>query len=379
MKRLFYLPFFIMLFFTMGCLGELGGLKSKPVGKTVYSDAELMDMAQDSAANQKVTELTALGAEMDNNDLFYMIDDPSGTPVSKKIIRSNVLGPYLTDISGLTPVANNLLGWNSGGTDIENKSQLTLQFGESMEFEGATANDFETIFSVIDPVVDGTSILTFDKVDATTDPGVTNDLDEGYSPGSKWINVTDNKSWVCLDASDGAADWDQTNGAGGAETNSLEVVTTDILENEIAIGASGDDAVDFIALNALTQDIGTTGIIKGRLEIGTDITGATSHDTTELHNTLYMTSAAAVVTLDAAADAGYGSVATYWCRDAAETLGLDPQAGEKMRINGIALAVGVAVEGTGVDSIITIVAVTDTDGSGTDGYLVTSHINFASE
>ena len=155
---------------------------------------------------------------------------------------------YLDDIAGLTPVANNLLGWNAGGTDIENKSQLTLQFGESMEFEGATANAFETIFSVIDPVVDGTSILTFDKVDATTDPGVTNDLDEGYSPGSKWINVTDNKSWVCLDASDGAADWDQTNGAGGSETNTLETTITGILDTEIFIG-DGADSGTFKAIS----------------------------------------------------------------------------------------------------------------------------------
>jgi hypothetical protein len=46
-----------------------------------------------------------------------------------------------------------------------------------------------------------------DNLAATTNPGVTNDVDEGYSVGSLWVNVTLDLAYICLDATDGAAVW----------------------------------------------------------------------------------------------------------------------------------------------------------------------------
>jgi hypothetical protein len=45
---------------------------------------------------------------------------------------------------------------------------------------------------------------------ATAAPAVTDDLDLGYKVGSEWIDVTNDKAYVCVDASDGAAVWSQT-------------------------------------------------------------------------------------------------------------------------------------------------------------------------
>jgi len=42
-------------------------------------------------ADQKVTELTNLTAAA-SEDVFYIVDDPSGTPVSKKITAKNLFG-----------------------------------------------------------------------------------------------------------------------------------------------------------------------------------------------------------------------------------------------------------------------------------------------
>ena len=56
------------------------------------------------------------------------------------------------------------------------------------------------------------------KYDATSAPGVTNDVDEGYSAGSLWVDVTNNKIYGCADASDGAADWNQLDAAAGGGT-----------------------------------------------------------------------------------------------------------------------------------------------------------------
>lgn len=42
-------------------------------------------------ADQKVTELTNLTTAA-SEDVFYVVDDPSGTPVSKKITAKNLFG-----------------------------------------------------------------------------------------------------------------------------------------------------------------------------------------------------------------------------------------------------------------------------------------------
>jgi hypothetical protein len=50
---------------------------------------------------------------------------------------------------------------------------------------------------------------------ATTDPGVGDDSVDGYTVGSRWVNVTLDKEFVCLDASTGAAVWTETTAAAG--------------------------------------------------------------------------------------------------------------------------------------------------------------------
>jgi len=56
------------------------------------------------------------------------------------------------------------------------------------------------------------------KFDATSAPTVNNDVDEGYTVGSRWMDVTNDKSYVCLDNTDGVAVWIETTGAGGGAT-----------------------------------------------------------------------------------------------------------------------------------------------------------------
>jgi len=42
---------------------------------------------------------------------------------------------------------------------------------------------------------------------ATTAPGVTNDITQGYVVGSVWINVSANTVYMCTNNADGAAVW----------------------------------------------------------------------------------------------------------------------------------------------------------------------------
>jgi hypothetical protein len=46
-----------------------------------------------------------------------------------------------------------------------------------------------------------------DMLNASTNPAVTNDVDEGYHPGSLWTNTSTGVVFLCTDATDGAAVW----------------------------------------------------------------------------------------------------------------------------------------------------------------------------
>ncbi|MBA7557490.1 hypothetical protein ES705_50250 [subsurface metagenome] len=51
------------------------------------------------------------------------------------------------------------------------------------------------------------------KLDATEAPTADNDITEGYTVGSRWFDITNDKEHVCLDNSDGAAIWIDTTAA----------------------------------------------------------------------------------------------------------------------------------------------------------------------
>lgn len=90
------------------------------------------------------------------------------------------------------------------------------------------------------------------NLSATTDPGVGDDSADGYSVGSKWVNVSLDKVFECLDASSGAAVWAQTNASG----SSLPVV------DETALVHKTGDATARIRLDAENISTGQTREIK---------------------------------------------------------------------------------------------------------------------
>jgi hypothetical protein len=56
------------------------------------------------------------------------------------------------------------------------------------------------------------------KFDATSAPTVDNDVDEGYTVGSSWYDITNDKEYICLDNADGAAVWIETTAEGDGAT-----------------------------------------------------------------------------------------------------------------------------------------------------------------
>lgn len=51
------------------------------------------------------------------------------------------------------------------------------------------------------------ALLPLNNFTATTDPTVNDDSDDGYTVGSRWVNLTLDESYICVDATVGAAVW----------------------------------------------------------------------------------------------------------------------------------------------------------------------------
>ena len=64
-----------------------------------------------------------------------------------------------------------------------------------------------------------------DKMDATVAPGATDDSAAGYAVGSKWVDVSADKAYMCVDATATAAVWTEITQAGGGLANVVEDTT----------------------------------------------------------------------------------------------------------------------------------------------------------
>lgn len=101
--------------------------------------------------------------------------------------------------------------------------------------------------------IPGSGLL--DKLDATIAPTVDNDGTEGYGVGSKWIDVTADVIYVCVDASTGVAVWLYITTLGGHVINSVTAgITADVGSaqggnpiiadiNEISVCATAGDSI----------------------------------------------------------------------------------------------------------------------------------------
>ncbi len=76
-------------------------------------------------ADKKITELTALGAAPDTADILAIVDDPGGTPVTKKVTVANLL-------AALDKTAGNL-------DDYDFDDNAILGYSASINEQGGTS------------------------------------------------------------------------------------------------------------------------------------------------------------------------------------------------------------------------------------------------
>ena len=75
-------------------------------------------------ADKKITQLTDLGDGLASVDLFHVVDDPSGTPINKKITAENVFNNVPTWI-GLASTSQAITGDGSTSSAIEITNPVT--------------------------------------------------------------------------------------------------------------------------------------------------------------------------------------------------------------------------------------------------------------
>lgn len=75
---------------------------------------------------------------------------------------------------------------------------------------------------------------------ATANPTAANDITQGYTPGSIWVNATNETTWTAITTASGAAVWQQTSGlplqgAPAAKTVSSTLAAADLLAGIITV------------------------------------------------------------------------------------------------------------------------------------------------
>ena len=75
-------------------------------------------------ADKKVTQLTDLGDGLAAVDLFHVVDDPSGTPINKKIAAEDVFN-NIPSWLGLNSTSQSVTGDGSTSTAIEITNPVT--------------------------------------------------------------------------------------------------------------------------------------------------------------------------------------------------------------------------------------------------------------
>ena len=138
-----------------------------------------------------------------------------------------------------------------------------------------------------------------------------------------------------------------------------------------APAALGSGTPAAVAATTVTASGAVTGINKWEA----DITGNISLNTAALHSKMYLVTAVAIATIDAAADAGYGAPVLFRVRDGSEVFTINPDDAEIINLHGTALDAGDSIDSPGqAGDQIVLVATTDADGSGTDGWMTMGYV-----
>ena len=111
-------------------------------------------------ADKKVTALTDLGDNIAAGDLFHVVDDPTGTPINKKITSADVFN-NIPSFLGLKQASQTITADGSSTTAVDVTSEITEINATSATHSCAFADGSDCqVKTVINVSTGGTNAIT---------------------------------------------------------------------------------------------------------------------------------------------------------------------------------------------------------------------------
>ena len=143
-------------------------------------------------ADKKITALTDLGDSLAAVDLFHVVDDPSVTPINKKISAANVFN-NIPSFLGLKQTAQTITADGSTNTAVDVTSAITLINATSATHAGALADGSDgQIKIVVNISTGGTNNVVITPTNFSNTSFTLN------APGESAICLFKNSKWYII-------------------------------------------------------------------------------------------------------------------------------------------------------------------------------------